>query len=313
MKTTNLFSKGSVVLAPMAGYTDASFRLLCHQHGADFVVTEMVSSMALVMNNQVTQSLLHRFDGEGNCAVQIFGHDPVVMANSVQLDAMQGFSAIDINMGCPVKKIVGNGEGSALLQNPTLAGQIISSVKKATDKPVCVKFRLGVDDDSNVVNFAKMCQDSGADLLTVHFRTRKQMYSGEANFSTLPAIVNAVDIPVVANGDVATPQQYQRLIDMGAYAVAIGRAAIGNPQIFNHVKGVQDTPNLLQLITQHLNLMLSHKPAKVVCNEFKKHAAFYLKGIRGAKQTVVAVHSSHSVDEQIQLITQFLQTKGETL
>ncbi len=313
MKTTNLFSQGSVVLAPMAGYTDASFRLLCRQHGADFVVTEMVSSMALVMNNQVTQSLLHRFEDEGSCAVQIFGHDPKVMADSVQLDEMQGFSAVDINMGCPVKKIVGNAEGSALLQNPTLASQIISAVKKATDRPVCVKFRLGVDDDANVVNFAKMCQDSGADLLTVHFRTRKQMYSGNADFTTLPNIVNAVDIPVVANGDVTTRGQYQQLVDMGAYAVAIGRGAIGYPQIFNHVKGVQDNPNLLQLINQHVQLMLSHKPSRVVCNEFKKHAAFYLKGIRGAKQTIVAVHSAHSVDEQLQLITQFLQTQGEIL
>ena len=313
MKTTNLFNQGSVVLAPMAGYTDASFRLLCHQHGADFVVTEMVSSMALVMNNQVTQSLLHRFDGEGDCAVQIFGHDPAVMADSVQLDCMQSFSAIDINMGCPVKKIVGNGEGSALLENPTLASQIISAVKKATDKPVCVKFRLGVDDANNVVDFAKMCQDSGADLLTVHFRTRKQMYSGQADFTTLPAIVNAVNIPVVANGDVATNAQYRQLIDMGAYAVAIGRAAIGNPQIFNQIKGIQDDVDLLQLITQNLQLMLSHKPEKVVCNEFKKHTAFYLKGICGAKNTIVAVHSAHSVDEQLQLITQFLTNKGETL
>ena len=175
MKTTNLFRQGSVILAPMAGYTDATFRLLCQQGRADFCVTEMVSSMALVMNNAVTQSLLYRHQGENPCAVQIFGHDPSVMAQSVQLDCMQDFAAVDINMGCPVKKIVGNGEGSALLENPTLAGQIISSVKKATNKPVCVKFRLGVNDDSNVVNFAKMCCDNGADLLTVHFRTRKQM------------------------------------------------------------------------------------------------------------------------------------------
>ena len=313
MKTTNLFRQGSVILAPMAGYTDATFRLLCQQGGADFCVTEMVSSMALVMNNAVTQSLLYRHQGENPCAVQIFGHDPSVMAQSVQLDCMQDFAAVDINMGCPVKKIVGNGEGSALLENPTLAGQIISSVKKATNKPVCVKFRLGVNDDSNVVNFAKMCCDSGADLLTVHFRTRKQMYSGQADFATLPAIVKASSVPVVANGDVATNQQYQRLIDMGAYAVAVGRNALGNPQIFSQIKGEQTYVDLLTLITNHIQLMLAHKPERVVCNEFKKHAAFYLKGIRGAKQTIVAVHTAHSVDEQLQLITNFLQNQGETL
>ena len=139
------------------------------------------------------------------------------------------------------------------------------------------------------------------------------MYSGQADFTTLPAIVNAVNIPVVANGDVATNAQYRQLIDMGAYAVAIGRASIGNPQIFNQIKGIQDDVDLLQLITQNLQLMLSHKPEKVVCNEFKKHTAFYLKGIRGAKNTIVAVHSAHSVDEQLQLITQFLTNKGETL
>jgi len=314
MKATNLFSQGALVLAPMAGYTDAAFRLLCRQHGADFAVTEMVSSMALVMNNQVTQSLLYSFKEEGSCAVQIFGHDPVVMADSVQLDCIKPFSAIDINMGCPVKKIVGNGEGSALLQNPTLAGKVISAVKQATNKPVCVKFRLGVDDDANVVNFAKLCQDNGADLITIHFRTRKQMYSGQANFATLPNIVNAVSIPVVANGDVVGTQQYQSLIDMGAYAVAVGRGALGNPQLFNQIKGVADTPNLLQLITQHAQLMLSHKPERVVCNEFKKHASFYLKGIKGAKPTVVSVNTAKSVDDQLQLITQFLQnTKGDTL
>ena len=313
MKTTNLFNQGALILAPMAGYTDATFRLLCSQGGADFGVTEMVSSMALVMNNAVTQSLLYRHQGEPDCAVQIFGHDPAIMAQSVQLDCMQDFAAIDINMGCPVKKIVGNGEGSALLENPTLAGQIISSVKKATDKPVCVKFRLGVNDSDNVVDFAKMCCDNGADLLTIHFRTRKQMYSGQADFTTLPAIVKASSVPVVANGDVATRAQYQRLIDMGAYAVAIGRNAIGNPQIFNQIKGVNTPVDLLQLITSHVQLMLAHKPEKVVCNEFKKHAAFYLKGIRGAKQTIVAVHTAHSVEEQIALITQFLQNSGGTL
>ena len=309
----NITIKNNVFLAPLAGYTNYAFRRLCKGYGAGLCYTEMVSAKGLKYGSENTEELLYTDEGEGLTAAQIFGHDPSVMAQSVQLDCMQDFAAVDINMGCPVKKIVGNGEGSALLENPTLAGQIISSVKKATNKPVCVKFRLGVNDDSNVVNFAKMCCDNGADLLTVHFRTRKQMYSGQADFTTLPAIVKASSVPVVANGDVATNQQYQRLIDMGAYAVAVGRNALGNPQIFSQIKGEQTYVDLLALITNHIQLMLAHKPERVVCNEFKKHAAFYLKGIRGAKQTIVAVHTAHSVDEQLQLITNFLQNQGETL
>lgn len=313
MKITNLIPQGSVVLAPMAGYTDASFRLICRKSGADFAVTEMVSSMALVKNNQVTKSLLHRFPDEGACAVQIFGHDPVVMADSVQLDCMQSFEAIDINMGCPVKKIVSNGEGSALLETPKLASQIISSVKKATNKPVCVKYRIGVTDGNNLANFTKMCCDSGADLVTVHFRTRKQMYSGVADYSLLPTVLKASSVPVVANGDVTDSKSYNLLMGLGAHAVAIGRASLGRPQVFAEIKGEVGQLNLLDTIIYHAQLMLSHKPEKVVCNEFKKHASFYLKGIRGAKPTIVQINTAKSVSQQLQLITNFLKTQEVTL
>ena len=170
------------ILAPMAGYTDLAFRKICHSYGAGLTVTEMVSSKALVMGNELSRKMLRRLPDDGNTFCQIFGHEPSVMADSVRLDEVCQYEGVDINMGCPVHKIVSNGDGSALLESPTLAAKCISAVKLAIgDKPLSVKFRLGVSDGSGAVDFAKLCRDSGADFITVHFRTRKQMYSGSAD------------------------------------------------------------------------------------------------------------------------------------
>ena len=178
MSVDTLFEKAAAktILAPMAGYTDPAFRAICHSFGAGLTVSEMVSSKAIEMNNQLTKTLLKKFDDDSPCFVQIFGHDPRVLAESLQLPEMQRFDGVDINMGCPVKKIVSNGDGSALLENVKLASQCIAAVKKAVgNKYLSVKFRLGVSDDKGAADFAKMCADSGADFITVHFRTRKQM------------------------------------------------------------------------------------------------------------------------------------------
>lgn len=307
MLVDSLFSQASAktILAPMAGYTDPAFRTICHGFGVGLTVTEMVSSKAITMNNQLTKTLLKTFDGDTPCFVQIFGHEPEVLAQSLQIPEMQVFDGVDINMGCPVKKIVGNGDGSALLENPKLAAKCISAVKDAVkNKFVSVKFRLGVSDDKNAADFAKMCADSGADFVTVHFRTRKQMYAGTADFSTLPQIVKC-GVPVFANGDVTTRNQYLQLTEMGAYGVAVGRGALGRPFVFSQIANLPFQMDVLQVILQHLNLLKTYLPHRVVNNEMKKHIAFYLKGMRNAKQTVVAVMQCKEVDEMISSVNNY--------
>lgn len=305
-KADSLFGGNNTVLAPMAGFTDVAFRSICHEYGCGLTVTEMVSSKALVMNNSATRALLARLANDSPCAVQIFGHQPQVMADSVQLPELSGFDAIDVNMGCPVHKIVSNGEGSALLENVKLASDIIRALRLATDKPLSVKFRLGVSDSKGAVDFAKMCCDSGADFITVHLRTRKQMYSGNADYSILPDIVKAVDIPVIANGDVIGRQQYLHLVnDCGAYGVAVGRGALGRPYIFAQLLDKPYQFDIAGTVRRHANTLLQYKPQRVVVNEMKKHIAYYLKGLRNAKSVVVAVQNASCVDEQIKLVQNF--------
>lgn len=293
------------ILAPMAGYTDPAFRSICRDYGVGLTVTEMVSSKAIEMNNQLTKTLLKKFDNDAPCFVQIFGHEPSVMAESVKIPEMQCFDGVDINMGCPVKKIVGNGDGSALLENPKLASQCIAAVKKAVGKkPLSVKFRLGVNDSSGVVDFAKMCADAGADFVTVHFRTRKQMYSGNADFSLLPQIVKC-GVPVFANGDISARQQYLQLTEQGAYGVAVGRYALGKPYAFSQIAGIPYKMNVRQTVLRHIELLQSYLPHRVVNNEMKKHIACYLKGMRSAKQTVIAVMRAETAEEMVEEVNKY--------
>ena len=300
------------MLAPMAGYTDFAFRSVCRDYGVALTVTEMVSAKALVMGNQLTQTMLHREPNDSPCFCQLFGHEPEVLAESATMVDVAAFEGIDINMGCPVRKIVGNGDGSALMENPKLASQCIAAVKQAIgDKPLSVKFRLGVSDDSLAVDFAKMCRDSGADFVTVHFRTRKQMYAGNADFTLLPQLVN-VGIPVVANGDVRTKAQYDALIAGGAFAVAVGRGALGNPQLFAELAAKPYHIDVLHTIRHQTAMLAELYPDRVVANEMKKHISFYLKGKRGAKATIVAVNACKCTVEMLKLVQNyFLQDTNE--
>ncbi len=310
MSVEKLFQNAAAktILAPMAGYTDPAFRKICHGYGVGLTVTEMVSSKAIEMNNSLTKTLLKKFDGDSPCMVQIFGHEPSVLAESVKIDEMQVFDGVDINMGCPVKKIVGNGDGSALLENPKLASKCIQAVKVAVgDKPLSVKFRLGVSDSSGAVDFAKMCADSGADFITVHFRTRKQMYSGNADYTLLPQIAKC-GVPVFANGDVTTRGQYLQLLEQGAYGVAVGRGALGKPYIFSQLANLPFEFDVLKTVLQHVELLGQYLPHRVVNNEMKKHVAYYLKGMRGAKQTLIAVMQATCMEEiELQLKKYFEQ------
>ena len=299
------------VLAPMAGYTDFAFRHICRRYGVGLTVTEMISAKALTMGNELTYKMLHRADDDKPCFCQIFGHEPEVLADSVKIDEVAAYEGVDINMGCPVKKIVGNGDGSALLENPKLAAKCISAVKNALgDKPLSVKFRLGVSDSSGAVDFAKVCRDSGADFITVHFRTRKQMYSGNADYALLSEIAR-VGLPVFANGDVSTREQYQTLLDNGAYGVAVGRGALGRPYVFAELDGNGYEMDLYGTVKLHAEMLGELYPDRVVANELKKHVCCYLKGKRNGKLTVVAVNSASTVNEILSEVAAFVQSNPQ--
>lgn len=309
MSVEKLFANApaKTILAPMAGYTDFAFRSICKNYGVGLTVTEMVSAKALVMGNEQTKELLYRLPNDNNCFCQIFGHEPDVMAECVTYPELTKFEGIDINMGCPVKKIVKGGDGSALLEDPTLASKCITAVKNAIGaKPLSVKFRLGVDDDKHAVDFAKMCADAGADFITVHFRTRKQMYAGHADYTLLPQIANC-GLPVFANGDITTREQYLQMLDMGAFGVAIGRGSLGKPQVFSDVANLTYSVNFPQTIRFHAQSLLLHFPDKIVANELKKHVCFYLKGKRSTKNTVVAVNLAKSTEQILQLVEDYFK------
>ena len=296
------------VLAPMAGYTDFAFRAICRDYGVDLTVTEMVSSKALVMGNALSRRMLYREGADKPSFCQIFGHEPNVMAACVQIPEMSVYEGVDINMGCPVRKIVSSGDGSALLENVPLASRCISAVKLALKgKPLSVKFRLGVSDSSQAVDFAKMCADSGADFITVHFRTRKQMYSGSADYSLLPKIAK-IGIPVIANGDVASREQCLRLSDMGASGVAVGRGALGRPYLFSELQGKSFRFDVLDAIVRHAELLLKVFDERVVANEMKKHVAAYLKGKRNGKSVAIAAMSAHTLAEILTPCRIFFET-----
>lgn len=262
------------------------------------------------MNNALTRIMLKREDGDAPCFCQIFGHEPQVMADSVLFPEVAAYEGVDINMGCPVHKIVSNGDGSALMEHPELAAKCISAVRQAlpADKPLSVKFRLGVTDDSLAVDFAKMCRDSGADFVTVHFRTRKQMYAGNADFRLLEDLV-ATGIPVVANGDVRCKTDYDNLISRGAFAVAVGRGALGNPQIFAQIAGLDYDPNTLGNILWQTQMLSQVYDDRVVANEMKKHISFYLKGRRGAKPTIVAVNACKNTAGMLGYVRDYFATE----
>lgn len=308
MSVDTLFKNAAAktVLAPMAGYTDFAFREICHDYGVGLTVTEMVSSKALVMRNELSRKMLFKLQGDAPSFCQIFGHEPDVMAESVQIEEIKQYDGVDINMGCPVRKIVSNGDGSAMLENPKLASKCISAVKTALrDKPLSVKFRLGVSDSEHAVYFARMCKDSGADFITVHFRTRRQMYSGTADYTLLEDIAS-VGLPLFANGDVTTRQQYLDLTNRGAYGVAIGRGAVGRPYIFAELAREPYAMDVYGVIRRHAELLAKVFADRVVCNELKKHVACYLKGKRNAKNVIVACNSAKTTQQILDLVAAFL-------
>lgn len=275
--------KTNAVLAPMAGVTDLSFRLMCRKFGCEMATTEMVSSKAMHYNDKKTLSLLKTCDSDVPLAVQIFGSEEEIMAEAAEkLTKMRIASAIDINMGCPAPKIVNNGDGAALMKDINKAAGIIRAVVSATDLPVTVKFRKGWDPQSeNYLEFGKMCQEMGAAAVTLHARFKSQFYSGEADISAISRLKKSLNIPVIANGDVSDREKISEMIRAtGADAVMIGRGAMGNPFIFSDVK--PDKSLIISTAIEHLGLLNELKGEHIGMLEARKNMAWYVKGMKHA-------------------------------
>ena len=286
MKIKNIEFKNNILLAPMAGVTDVAFRSICIDFGADAGVTEMISAKALKYENKKTEDLLITAPNEKIKIVQIFGSDPDIMAEICASKYLEKFDIIDINMGCPAPKIVSNGEGSFLMTKIDLAREIISKCVSATNKPITVKFRSGFDNNSiNAIEFAKMCQSAGASAITIHGRTRSQMYSGSVDLDIIRSVKQSVNIPVIASGDIVDRESYLRTLKYtGCDAVMIGRGALGNPYIFEEIRGTVPNKHKFEIIKRHIETLLNYYPLSFVSGHIRKHLLWYLKGERGASE-----------------------------
>ena len=310
MKIGNIVLDNNVILAPMAGITDLPYRLLCKEQGCSLVYTEMVSAKAIYYNNKNTKLLLQIDEKERPVAVQLFGSDPDLLADMAKriIEENPYIDIIDINMGCPVPKIVNNNEGSALMKNPKLVGQIVNKVSNAIDKPLTIKIRKGFNDNEiNAVEIAKIAEQNGVSAIAVHGRTREQYYSGKADWNIIREVKEAVTIPVLGNGDVFTPYDAKRLIDQtGCDGILIGRGAQGNPWIFSRVIHYLETGELLkepdideivETINRHLEMLTEYKGSYTAIREMRKHISWYIKGIHGSAILRKKINMIDSMEE----------------
>ncbi len=312
MKIGSLKLSGRTALAPMAGVSDFAFRHMCFQFGAAYAVTEMVSAKALVYNDEKTKALLHIPEKDKPCGAQIFGHEPDVMGEAAALALeISGADVIDINMGCPVGKIVKSGDGSALMKDPELAGRIVESVCASVAVPVTVKFRKGFDGGSvNAVEFARICEQAGASALTVHGRTRTQMYAGKADWDIIREVKKSVEIPVFANGDVFSAADAEHILRYtGCDGVMIGRGSFGDPWLFAQANAaiagevIPPLPPLaerMDVAEAQIRLLASYAGERKACVEARHQLPWYLHGVSHAgyyKQQLVRLESLEQLHE----------------
>ena len=285
----NVTLENNLILAPMAGVTDLPFRLLCKEQGAGLLCMEMVSAKAILYNNRNTKALLAIDECEPPVSLQLFGSDPDVISQMARQIEELPFSILDINMGCPVPKIVGNGEGSALMKNPLLAGKIIEKTAAAIKKPVTVKIRAGFDaQHRNAVEMAHIAEESGAAAVAVHGRTREQFYAGEADWDIIRQVKQAVSIPVIGNGDLSSAEHVRKMYaQTGCDGFMVGRGAQGNPWIFSQILEEFSTGKkaerpaytaVVEMLLRHARLQIKYKGEYVGIREIRKHASWYTSG-----------------------------------
>lgn len=294
LRIGNVTLKSRAVLAPMAGVSDRAYRELCVRFGAAYCVSEMVSSKALSFKSKKSEELMGISDDERPCGIQIFGDDPECMAQAAESAMKHSPDIIDINMGCPAPKISGNGSGCALMKNPQLCGEIVSAVTKVSDVPVTVKIRKGWDNDSiNAVEVAKICEQAGAAAITVHGRTRAQYYKPPVDYDIIRRVREAVEIPVIANGDIDSVESAKRAVELtGCELIMIGRASLGNPWIFSQINTYFENPEAkifepsleekLDVMVEHISKMVEYKGEHMALLQARKLVVGYFKGMRGA-------------------------------
>ncbi len=313
MKIGNVEIKTPIALGPMAGVTDLPFRILCKEMGCGLLYTEMVSAKAIYYKNKNTEELLATQEGEAPIAVQLFGSDPQIMADMAKVVEERPFDMIDVNMGCPVPKVVNNHEGSALMKEPKLVEQILTQMVKAVKKPVTIKIRKGFDDDCvNAVEIAKIAEGCGVSAVAVHGRTRAQYYSGQADWDIIRQVKENISIPVIGNGDITCATDAKKMIEQtGCDGIMIGRAAQGNPWIFARVKHFLETgeelekPSLQQvkeMILRHGKMLIEEKGEFTGVREMRKHVAWYTTGYPNSANLRREVNLTESYEELVELI-----------
>ncbi len=293
-----LTAQNNIMLAPMAGYTDYAFRSLAYLLGAGVCVTEMVSAKGLIYKNEKTRELLYKANNEGFTVVQLFGSEPDIMRRACESEYLIGFDVVDINMGCPVNKIYGNGEGSKLMEDPLLAEEIVKSCVRS-GKIITVKFRAGIKEEKLLaVDFAKRMEQAGASLITIHGRTKEGLYSGKVHFDEIERVKNSVKIPVFANGGVFTEKDAEEIMNKtGADGVGLARGALFDPLLFSRLSQTKTDMSLKDCAFYLMDLRKEREDDRAIAHAMRKFCVGFLKGVRGGKEAKLKIFQAESTDE----------------